>query len=89
VSVDPARGHRAVSVTSWVWALAVGTLGFVGAVVPILSFVPICAISAVHAACYSGAAGCVTVALATWVVTLYSRVFVDHFGELASSKEPE
>jgi hypothetical protein len=79
VSVDPAGGHRAVSIASWVWALAVGALSLVGAVVPILSFVPICAISAVHAACYSGAAGCVTVALATWVVTLYSGVFVDNF----------
>jgi hypothetical protein len=65
VSVDPAGGHRAVGMASWVWALAVGALSFVGAVVPILSFVPICAISAVHAACYSGAAGRVTVALAT------------------------
>jgi hypothetical protein len=79
VSVDPAGSHRAVSVASWVRALAVGALSFVGAVVLILSFVPICAISAVHAACYSGTAGRVTVALATWVVTLYSRVFVDHF----------
>jgi VIT1/CCC1 family predicted Fe2+/Mn2+ transporter len=79
MSVDSARGHRAVSVTSWVWALAVGILSFVGAVVPILSFVPIYAIPAVYAACYSGAACCITVALATWVVTLYSKVFVDHF----------
>jgi hypothetical protein len=79
VSVDPAGSHRAVGVASWVRALAVGALSLVGAIVPVLSFVPICTISAVHAACYSGAAGYITVALASWVVTLYSRVFVDHF----------
>jgi VIT1/CCC1 family predicted Fe2+/Mn2+ transporter len=79
VSVDPAGSHWAVGVASWVRALAVGALSLVGAIVPILSFVPICTVSAVHAACYSGTAGCVAVALAAWVVALYRRVFVNHF----------
>jgi hypothetical protein len=70
VSIDSARSHRAVSVTSWVWALAV---------VPIFSLASIYAISTVHAACYLGAAGYIAVALAAWVVTLYCKVFVDHF----------
>ena len=79
MSVYPAGGCRAVCVASWVWAVAISTLGFVGAVVPIGSFVPVCAISTVHTACYSGAAGSVAVALAAWVVLLYCRVFVDYF----------
>jgi VIT1/CCC1 family predicted Fe2+/Mn2+ transporter len=79
VSVDPAGSHRAVGVASWVRALAVGALSLVGAIVPVLSFVPICTVSAVHAACYLGTVGCVAVALAAWVVALYCRVFVNYF----------
>jgi hypothetical protein len=79
VSVYPAGGCWAVCVASWVWALAISTLGFMGAVVPVWAFVPVCAISTVHAACYSGAAGNVAVALAAWVVSLYCRMFFNYF----------
>ena len=89
MSVDPARGCRAVGVASWVWSVAVGAHGFVGAVGPIRSLVPVCAVSAVHAARYLGASGSVTVALAAWVVALYGRVLVDHFRVLADTKKPE
>jgi len=79
VSVDPARGCRAVGVASWVWSVAVGAHGSVGAIVPILSVVSVCAVSAVHAARYLGAPGSVTIALAAWVVALDGRVLIDHF----------
>ena len=79
MSVYPAGGCWVVCVASWVWAVVISTLSFVGAVVPIGSFVPVCAISTVHAACYSGAAGSVAVPLAAGVVLLYCRVFVDYF----------
>jgi hypothetical protein len=35
LSVYPAGGYWAVCVASWVWALAISTLGFMGAVVPV------------------------------------------------------
>jgi hypothetical protein len=79
VSVDPARGCGAVGVTSWMRAMAVGTHSFVGATVPVWSLVPICSVTTVCTTGYSGAAGGVTVALAAWVVALYSRVLVDYF----------
>ena len=74
---------------SWVWAMTVGAHSFVGADVPILSLVSICAVSTVYTAGYSGTVSSVAVGLAARVVSLYSRMFVDYFGELASTKEPE
>ena len=79
MSVDPARGCGAVGVTSWMRAMAVGTHSFVGATVPVWSLVPICSVTTVCTTGYSGTAGSVTVALAAWVVALYSRVLVDYF----------
>ena len=79
MSVDPARGCRAVGVASWVWAMTVGAHGFVGAVVPILSLVPICAVSTVYIAGYSGTAGSVAVGFTASVGSLYSGVLVGHF----------
>jgi hypothetical protein len=87
VSVDPSWRCRAVRVASWVWAMAIGTPGFVGAVVPMLSLVFVSAVPAVYTAGYSGTARRVAVTLAAWVVPLYSGVFVDHFGQLTSPKE--
>ena len=69
--------------------MTVGTHSFVGAAVPVLSLVSICAVSAVYTAGYLSAARSVTEALAAWVVPLYSRVFVDLLGKLTSAKEPE
>jgi hypothetical protein len=89
MSTHPARGSRAVGVTSWVWAMAVSTLGFMRTVVPIEPLVPICAVPAVCTAGYSGTAGDVAVLLAAWVMSLDSRVFVYFLGELAGAKELE
>ena len=63
-SVGPTRGCRAVGVAGWMWAMTVGALGFVGAAVPVLALVCICAVSAVCTAGCSGAACSVAVALA-------------------------
>jgi hypothetical protein len=60
-----------------------------GAVVPILSLVSICAVTAVYAAGYLGASGSVAVTLTAWVMSLYSRMLVDFLRELAGAKEPE
>jgi len=60
-----------------------------GAVVPILSLVSICAVTAVYAAGYLGASGSVAVALTAWVMSLYSGMLVDFLRELTSAKEPE
>jgi hypothetical protein len=89
VSVYSARGCRAVGVASWVRAMTVGTHSFVGAVVPILPLVSIRAVPTVYTAGYFSAARSVAVALTAWVVALYSRVFVDCFGEFASTEETE
>jgi uncharacterized membrane protein YdcZ (DUF606 family) len=72
-----------------VWAIAIGTPGFVGAVVPMLSLVFVSAVPAVYTAGYLGTARRVAVTLAAQVVLLYSGVFVDHFGQLTSPKEPK
>ena len=71
------------------WAITVGTHSFIRTVVPVLSLVSICASPIVCAAGYLGAAGGVAVVLAAWVVSLYSRVFVDFFRELASAEQLE
>ena len=63
-SIGPTRGCRVVSIASWMWAITVSTLSFVGAAVPVLALVCICAVSAVCTAGCSGAAGSVAVALA-------------------------
>lgn len=76
MSTHPARGSRAVGVASWVWAMAVSTLGFMRTVVPIEPLVSICTVPAVCTPGYSGAAGGVAILLAAWVVSLDSRVFV-------------
>ena len=89
MSINPARRCRAVGVTGWVWAMAISTPSFVRAVFSILPLVSIYAITTVYTAGYWGAARSVAVALATWVVSLYSRVFVDYFGQLTGPKEPE
>jgi hypothetical protein len=89
VSMHPPRGSRAVGVTSWVWAMAVSTLGFMWAVVSIEPLVSICAIPAARTTGYSCTASSVAVLLAAWVVSLYSRVFMNFFRELASAKELE
>jgi hypothetical protein len=88
-SPSSVRGGRAIRVTSWVWAMAVSTLGFVRTVVPLEPLVSICAVPTVSTAGYSSAVGGIAVLLAAWVVSLYSRVFVNLFRELASAKEPE
>jgi hypothetical protein len=67
--------------------MAVSALGFMRTVVPIEPLVSICTVPAVCTPGYSGAAGGVAVLLAAWVVSLYSRVFVYFFRELASAKE--
>jgi hypothetical protein len=69
--------------------MTVGTHSFVGATVPVLTLVSIRAVPAVCTAGYSGTAGSIAVALAAWVVTLYSMVLVDHFGVLTNTKKPE
>jgi hypothetical protein len=60
-----------------------------GAVVPILSLVSICAVTAVYAADYLGTAGSVAVALTSRVMSLYSGMLVDFLRELTGAKEPE
>ena len=62
-SVGPTRGCRAVGVASWMWAMTVGALGFVGAAVPMLALVSIYTVSAVSTAGCLGAAGSIAVAL--------------------------
>jgi hypothetical protein len=52
--------------------MTVGAHGFVGAVVPILSLVSICAVSTVYIAGYSGTAGSVAVGFTASVGSLYS-----------------
>ena len=89
MSMNPSRGCRAVGVTGWMRAMTVGTHSFVGAAVPVLSLVSICAVSAVYTTGYLSAARSVTVTLTAWVVPLYGRVFVDLLGKLAGAKEPE
>lgn len=89
VSMHPARGGGAVGVTSWVWAMAVSTPGFMRTIVSIEPLVSVCAFPTVPAAGYSSAAGGVAVLLAAWVVSLYRRVFTDFFRELAGAKELE
>jgi hypothetical protein len=69
--------------------MAVSTLGFVRTVVPLEPLVSICAVPTVSTAGYSSAVGGIAVLLAAWVVSLYSRVFVNLFRELASAKELE
>jgi hypothetical protein len=64
-------------VTSWMRTIAVGTHSFVGATVPILSLVSVHSVTAVRTAGYLGTAGSVAVALAAWVMSLYSRMLVD------------
>ena len=73
----PTRGCRAVRVARWVRAVTVGTRRFVGAAVPILSLVSVCAVTAVRTAGYPGTVGDVAVSLAAWVMSLYSGTFVD------------
>ena len=69
--------------------MTVGTHSFVGAAVSVLSLVSIRAVPAVCTAGYSGTAGSVAVALATWVMSLYGGMLVDFLRELAGAKEPE
>jgi hypothetical protein len=71
------------------WAMAVGARCFVRAIVPILSLVSICAVTAVYAAGYLGASSSVAVALAAWVMSLYGGMLVNFLRELAGAKEPE
>ena len=77
VSVNPARGCRAVGVASWMRAMTVGAHSFMGAAVPVLSLMSIRAVSTVCTAGYSGTAGSVAVALAAWVMPLYGGMLVD------------
>ena len=64
---------------SWVWAIAVSTLGFVRAVVPEEPLMSVSAIPTVLTAGDSSTAGSVAVLLAAWVMSLYSWVLVDFF----------
>ena len=64
---------------SWVWAIAVSTLGFVRAVVPKEPLMSVSAIPTVLTAGDSSTAGSVAVLLAAWVMSLYSWVLVDFF----------
>ena len=57
--------------------MTVGTHSFVATTVPVLTLVSIRAITAVCTAGYLSTAGSVAVALAAWVMSLYSWVFVD------------
>ena len=69
--------------------MTIGTRSFVRAALPVLSLVSVRTITALHTAGYLGAAGSVAVALAAWVMSLYSGMLVDFFRELAGAKEPE
>ena len=89
VSMNPTGSGGAVGMASWVGAIAVGAHSFVGAAFAILSLMSVCSITALHTAGYSSAAGSIAVSLAAWVMSLYSRVFVDFFRELADAKELE
>jgi hypothetical protein len=64
-------------VASWVWAIAVSTLGFVRAVVPIEPLMPVSAIPTVLTAGDLSTASSVAVLLAAWVMSLYGWVLVD------------
>ena len=87
--MHPAGGSWAVGVTSYVRAMAVSTLGFMMTVYPGGPLVSICAIPTVLTACHSSTTAGIAVLLAAWVVSLYSRVLMDFFRELASTKELE